>query len=109
MTLSHSDAHGVTRTGLQGLKVYLVPNFSGMTLKDFAIVFVDALGQLFFSISVVMRYGHYGSYVQKETNLRWSINQIEWFDTAVALLAGLMTFRPCIRSWERRECPPVRD
>lgn len=33
MTLSHSDAHGVTRTGLQGLKVYLVPNFSGMTLK----------------------------------------------------------------------------
>lgn len=29
MTLSHSDAHGVTRTGLQGLKVYLVPNFSG--------------------------------------------------------------------------------
>lgn len=33
MTLSHSDADGVTRTGLQGLKVYLVPNFSGMTLK----------------------------------------------------------------------------
>ena len=44
MTLSHSDADGVTRTGLQGLKVYLVPNFSGMTLKDFVIVFVDALG-----------------------------------------------------------------
>ena len=27
----------------------------------------------------------YGSYVQKETNLMRSINQIEWFDTAVAL------------------------
>ena len=91
MTLSHSDANGVTRTGLQGLKVYLVPNFSGMTLKDFVIVFVDALGQLFFSISVAMGIMvTYGSYVQKETNLMRSINQIEWFDTAVALLAGLM-------------------
>ena len=91
MTLSHSDADGVTRTGLQGLKVYLVPNFSGMTLKDFVIVFVDALGQLFFSISVAMGIMvTYGSYVQKETNLIRSINQIEWFDTAVALLAGLM-------------------
>ena len=91
MTLSHSDADGVTRTGLQGLKVYLVPNFSGMTLKDFVIVFVDALGQLFFSISVAMGIMvTYGSYVKKETNLMRSINQIEWFDTAVALLAGLM-------------------
>ena len=78
MTLSHSDADGVTRTGLQGLKVYLVPNFSGMTLKDFVIVFVDALGQLFFSISVAMGIMvTYGSYVKKETNLMRSINQIE--------------------------------
>ena len=83
MTLSHSDADSVTRTGLQGLKVYLVPNFSGMTLKDFVIVFVDALGQLFFSISVAMGIMvTYGSYVKKETNLMRSINQIEWFDTA---------------------------
>ena len=64
MTLSHSDADGVTRTGLQGL---------------------------FFSISVAMGIMvTYGSYVKKETNLMRSINQIEWFDTAVALLAGLM-------------------
>lgn len=55
------------------------------------IVFVDALGQLFFSISVAMGIMvTYGSYVKKETNLMRSINQIEWFDTAVALLAGLM-------------------
>ena len=59
-----------------------------MTLKDFVIVFVDALGQLFFSISVAMGIMvTYGSYVKKETNLMRSINQIEWFDTAVALLA----------------------
>ena len=32
----------------------------------------------------------YGSYVKKDVNLMKSINQIEIFDTAVALLAGLM-------------------
>jgi NSS family neurotransmitter:Na+ symporter len=32
----------------------------------------------------------YGSYVKKETNLVKSVNQIEIFDTAVALLAGLL-------------------
>ena len=32
----------------------------------------------------------YGSYAKKETNLMKSINQIEFFDTLVALLAGLM-------------------
>mgnify|MGYP000028192099 CR=1 FL=1 len=36
----------------------------------------------------------YGSYAKKETNLMRSINQIEWFDTAVALLAGLMIESP---------------
>ena len=34
LTLSHTDETGKTRTGLQGLKVYLVPDFSGMTLKE---------------------------------------------------------------------------
>ena len=32
----------------------------------------------------------YGSYAKKETNLMNSINQIEFFDTLVAVLAGLM-------------------
>ena len=32
----------------------------------------------------------YGSYVKKETNLIKSVNQIEFFDTLVALLAGMM-------------------
>ena len=52
---------------------------------------MDALGQLFFSISVAMGIMvTYGSYAKKETNLMKSINQIEFFDTLVALLAGLM-------------------
>ncbi|MDO5303922.1 MAG: sodium-dependent transporter [Clostridia bacterium] len=91
LTLSHTDAEGVTRTGLQGLKVYLVPDFSGMGVKDFFVVVMDAMGQLFYSISVAMGIMvAYGSYVKKDVNLMKSINQIELFDTVVALLAGLM-------------------
>ena len=91
LTIKFTDANGVTRTGLDGLKVYLVPDVSGMTLKDWVVIIMDAMGQLFFSISVAMGIMvAYGSYVPKDVNLMKSINQIEIFDTVVALLAGLM-------------------
>lgn len=91
MTLSYTDADGVTRTGLDGLKIYLIPNFEGLTLKQFFLTLMDAMGQLFFSISVAMGIMvAYGSYVSDDTNLTKSINQIEFFDTLVALLAGFM-------------------
>lgn len=91
LTLSHTDEEGVTRTGLQGLLVYVVPNFEGMTLRKFLMVLTDAMGQLFYSISVAMGIMiTYGSYVKKETNLVKSVNQIELFDTVVAFLAGMM-------------------
>ena len=91
LTLRHTDADGATRTGLQGLMVYVVPNFEGMTGKKFLTILMDAMGQLFYSISVAMGIMiTYGSYVKKETNLVKSVNQIEIFDTLVAFLAGLM-------------------
>lgn len=91
LTLSHTDANGVTRTGMEGLKVYLIPDFTGMTAQRFFVILMDAMGQLFYSISVAMGIMvAYGSYVKKETNLNKSINQIEFFDTMVAFLAGLM-------------------
>ena len=91
LTLSHTDADGVTRTGLEGLKVYLIPDFTGVTVKKFFVILMDAMGQLFFSISVAMGIMvAYGSYAKKDTNLMKSINQIEFFDTLVALLAGMM-------------------
>lgn len=91
LTLTYTDASGVTRTGLDGLKIYLVPNFSDITFKEFLLIVMDAMGQLFFSISVAMGIMvTYGSYVEDKTNLMRSINQIEIFDTAVAFLAGLM-------------------
>lgn len=91
LTLSNTDASGVTRTGMQGLKIYLIPDFTGMSIKDIFSVIMDAMGQLFFSISVAMGIMvAYGSYAPNDTNLMTSINQIEIFDTAVAFLAGLM-------------------
>ena len=91
LTLSHTDESGVTRTGLDGLKVYLIPNFSGMSFKQFMVILTDAMGQLFYSISVAMGIMiAYGSYVKKETNLVKSVNQIEICDTIVAFIAGLM-------------------
>lgn len=91
LTLKHTDAQGLTRTGLQGLKIYLVPDFRGIDFKGFMIIVMDALGQLFYSVSVAMGIMvAYGSYSRKETNLMKSINQIEFFDTLVALLAGMM-------------------
>ena len=91
LSLSNTDENGVTRTGLQGLAVYLVPDFTGMTLSRFLTVMMDAMGQLFFSISVAMGIMvAYGSYATKDTDLMRSINQIEIFDTLVALLAGMM-------------------
>ena len=91
LTLTHTDVNGVTRTGLEGFKVYVVPNFDGMTLKKFVSILMDAMGQLFYSVSVAMGIMiTYGSYVKKETNLVKCVNQIEIFDTGVAFLAGLM-------------------
>ena len=91
LTMKFTDAEGVTRTGLEGLKIYLVPNLEGLTVKQFFSVLLDAMGQLFFSLSVAMGIMvAYGSYVRDDANLVSSINQIEIFDTVVAILAGVM-------------------
>ena len=91
LTISHTDESGVTRTGLEGFGIYIIPNFEGLTVKGFFTVLMDAMGQLFFSLSVAMGIMiAYGSYVKDDANLVKSINQIEFFDTIVAFLAGVM-------------------
>ncbi len=91
LTIKHTDAEGVTRTGWEGFKIYIVPNFDGLTVKGFFTILLDAMGQLFFSLSVAMGIMiAYGSYVKDDANLVKSINQIEIFDTGVAFLAGAM-------------------
>ena len=91
LTLSHEGDDGTVRTGIQGLLVYVKPDFTGLTLKKFMGVLLDAMSQLFFSLSVSMGIMvTYGSYVKDDIDLNKSINQIEIFDTGVAFLAGMM-------------------
>lgn len=103
MTINYTDESGVTRTGLQGFWIYVIPDFKGLTVKGFFTVLLDAMGQLFFSLSVAMGIMiAYGSYVKDEANLVKSINQIEIFDTAVAFLAGVMII-PAVFTFMGRE------
>ncbi len=91
LTLSSTDETGKLVTGLDGLKVYMIPNLDGVGFKDVFRITMDALGQLFFSLSVAMGILiAYGSYMPDDANLVKSINQIEFFDTFVAFLAGVM-------------------
>ena len=92
MTLSYTDPEtGETRTALDGLKIYLIPSFEGLTISKFFAILLDATSQLFYSLSIAMGILiTYGSYCRKEDNLVTSVNQIEIFDTGIALLAGLI-------------------
>lgn len=90
LALRFEDGTAV-RTGLQGLKIYLIPDLEGITVKRFLEILLDAMSQLFFSLSVSMGIMiTYGSYVKKDVNLNQSLGQIEFFDTLVAFLAGMM-------------------
>lgn len=72
---------------LQGLKFYLVPDFSHFS----GTTVLAAMGQMFYSMSLAMGIMiTYGSYMPKEANLERSVGQIEIFDTAIAFIAGLM-------------------
>lgn len=72
---------------LDGLKYYLLPDFSKFSFTTVA----AAMGQLFYSMSIAMGIMiTYGSYTKKSVSLSKSVNQIEIFDTVVALLAGMM-------------------
>ena len=91
LTLSHTDESGVTRTGLEGLAVYVIPSFEGLTFSRILQILLDAMSQLFFSLSVSMGIMiTYGSYVKRDVNLNRAVSQIELFDTGVAFLAGMM-------------------
>ncbi len=91
LTLSADDGSGSVRTGLEGFAICVVPDFTGLTFGGFITVIRDALGQLFYSISVAMGIMvAYGSYAKQDTNLIQSINSIEIFDTLVAFIAGIM-------------------
>ena len=91
LTIKNTTDTGLVRTGLDGLRVYLTPDWSGMTVSRFLQITLDAMSQLFFSLSVSMGIMiTYGSYVKPEVDLGKSVSMIEIMDTCVALLAGVM-------------------
>ena len=80
--------YSITRPGaMEGVKYLLIPNldnFSWMTV-------VAAMGQMFYSLSIAMGILYtYGSCLKKEVDIEKSTSQVEIFDTAIAVLAGLM-------------------
>ncbi len=91
LTLQRTDETGRVRTGIEGFLYYITPHFEGLTVKRFLQILLDAMSQLFFSLSVSMGIMiTYGSYVKPEVDLNKAVNRIELFDTGVALLAGAM-------------------
>lgn len=91
LTISHTDDSGVKRTGLEGLKILVAVDVSHLTAGEFINTAMDAMGQLFYSLSVAMGIMiAYGSYMRDDTNLGRAITHIEIFDTVIAFLAGVM-------------------
>lgn len=80
--------YSVTRPGaIEGVKYFLIPNvknFSWMTV-------VAAMGQMFYSLSIAMGILiTFGSYMKKDLSIEDSTRNVEIFDTAIAIMAGLM-------------------
>ena len=103
LTISHTEADGTVRTGLQGLGILLIPDASELNFQKIYSTTMDAMGQLFYSLSVAMGIMiAYGSYMKDETNMAKSVGQIEIFDTAIAFLAGVMII-PAVYAFMGRE------
>ena len=80
--------YSVSRPGaLKGVEYFLIPNiknFSWMTV-------VAAMGQMFYSLSIAMGILiTFGSYMKKDISIEDSTRNVEVFDTAIAIMAGLM-------------------
>ena len=71
----------------EGVVYYLKPDFSRFSANTV----LAAMGQLFYSMSLSMgTMIAFGSYMQKDVSIHTSVRQIEWFDTGIAFLSGLM-------------------
>ena len=80
--------YAVTRPGaLQGVSYFLVPNFRNFSWMTV----VAAMGQMFYSLSIAMGIlMTFGSYMKDDISIEEATRHVELFDTAIAILAGLM-------------------
>ena len=73
---------------MEGLKVYLIPDFSQVTDPK---LIVSAMGQAFFSLSIgVGGMMVYGSYMEKDKDIGKLVLSITALDTFIAITAGLL-------------------
>ncbi len=81
-----------TEKFMQGLEYLFVPDFDRMA-ENFQEVFLNALGQAFFSLSIGMgAIMIYGSYLSDRASIPGNTVTIALMDTSVALLAGIAIF-----------------
>ncbi len=81
---------------VQGLKFYLLPDFSRM--KEYGIweTIYAAMSQAFFTLSIgIGSLAIFGSYIGKERRLLGESIHIAALDTAISIIAGLIIFPAC--------------
>lgn len=78
--------------GIEGVRFFLLPDFSHIkSAGDFFTVLINAMGQVFFSLSLGMgTLITYGAYLDKSASLTKASVYIPLIDFIIALLAGLM-------------------
>ena len=87
----------------KGIEFLFKPDF-GKLNKD---VFLGALGQSFYSLSIAMGcICTYASYFKRQTNLFQSAIQVSLVDTFIAILAGLMIFPAAFSVGVSPDCGP---
>lgn len=99
----------------EGLKYYLVPSLDALSeggvfsLPKLGRTLLGAMGQMFYSGSLAMGIMiTYGSYMQKRDSIVQSVWRIEFFDTFIALVAGLMIV-PVVHMFAVRTGVPVKE
>ena len=72
---------------VEGVKYFLIPNFANFSWMTV----VSAMGQMFYSLSIAMGILiTFGSYMKKDVSIEASTENVEVFDTSIAIMAGLM-------------------
>ena len=80
----------------EGLRFYLLPDFSRLVEHGISNVIFAAMGQAFFTLSLgIGAMAIFGSYIGKEHTLTGESISITLLDTGVAILAGLIIFPAC--------------
>ena len=80
----------------EGLRFYLVPDFTRFTENGVGNMIFAAMGQAFFTLSLgIGAMAIFGSYIGKDRTLTGETINICLLDTLVAFLAGLIIFPSC--------------